>query len=85
MRVMCRDALALSNYRIKLVLTEDRPQLVTVHRDDAVVSRASYNSQPPAIVADEVAYGVPNGSAARWGSVPADGWDARRGQRVIPA
>ena len=76
-----RDAFKLSNYRIKLVLAEDRPMIVTVHRDDAVAG-SSYNAEDPATVADELAAAAER-LATRLDSVPADGW-SREGESEYP-
>ena len=76
-----RDALALSNYRIKKVLAEDRPVLETVHRDD-VASERDYNGQDPAVVVEELAAAAER-LAARLASVPADGW-SREGVSQYP-
>jgi hypothetical protein len=76
-----RDAFALSNHRIKLVLAEDRPMIVTVHRDEAV-SASSYKRQEPLDVADEIA-SASERLATRLGGVTGDGWQ-REGVSEYP-
>ena len=49
-----RDCLALYAWRISRVVTEDRPELPQMHRDEVVVARA-YNEQRPAEVVRDMA------------------------------
>lgn len=76
-----RDALALSNYRIKLVLAEDHPMIVTVHRNDAVSANA-YNAQDAGLVADELA-SASERLATRLATVTTEGWQ-REGVSEYP-
>ena len=76
-----RDALVLSNFRIKLVLAEDRPMIVTVHRDEAVTSNA-YNAQDPDRIADEIA-SASDRLATRLDTVTPGGWQ-REGVSEYP-
>jgi hypothetical protein len=48
-----RDVLALYDWRIRMVLAEDRPDLPQMHRD-AVVTKRLYNEQDPALVARDL-------------------------------
>ena len=68
-----RDALALYDWRIEKTLSEDRPVVPAMGRDEVAVER-NYNGQDPAVVAAEVGAAA-RGLVDRLRSVPADAWD----------
>jgi hypothetical protein len=68
-----RDALALYDSRIDRVLSEERPQLPAMRRDEVAVER-DYNGQVPAVVATEIGTAA-RGLADRLRAVPPDGWE----------
>jgi len=81
-----RDALALYDERIGRVLTEERPELPPMGRDEVVVERA-YNSQDPLHVLEGLAAAA-EGLAGRLAAVTADGWDrvgVREGEELSVA
>ena len=67
-----RDALALYDHRIRLVLEEDRPSFPKMGRDEVAVAR-DYNGQDPVTVADELATAAER-LASRLDAVPDAGW-----------
>jgi len=63
------------------VLAEDRPMIVTVHRDDAV-SASAYNAQDAGVVAGELA-SASERLATRLAAVTTEGWQ-REGVSEYP-